>query len=408
MIKTKIFHFIIFLLILSSVIFSLNVNAEKNDYLNPKNIHITWENEPKSTIIVTWQTPFKLFYKPTVTYGKSINDYTNQLTGKSEICIAKNEITLVHNVELTDLDYNTNYHYKCGDPNFGWSSDYNFNTAPASNKEFTFVSYGDSRSGIDERLRVKDAIKTTNPAFILHSGDLINYGGSYNQWDIFFENMQDLISNSPLMPSIGNHDLLIPGKISPYFYKFFSLPNNERWYSFDYGNCHFVFLNSEERIMNIMSFSPQIRWLKNDLQEADENPEILWKFVVFHRPPYNSGTSHGNDTLIRKYWCPIFDEYNVDIVFNGHEHIYERTYPLLNNEITDFNTQSYQNPDGTIYVITGGAGAPLYNPAGGWWTVTQNKSLHFCKINIKSDNSLEVEVLTEKLELIDEFIILKN
>ncbi|MEL6346638.1 MAG: hypothetical protein AAFV53_26230 [Myxococcota bacterium] len=74
---------------------------------------------------------------------------------------------------------------------------------------------------------------------------------------------------------------------------------------------------------------------------------------MHHQPAYSACTRHGSNIDVREAWTPIFDRYGVDAVFAGHNHIYERSYPLNGGEAVSAG-------QGTTYIVTGGAGAPLY------------------------------------------------
>jgi 3',5'-cyclic AMP phosphodiesterase CpdA len=92
----------------------------------------------------------------------------------------------------------------------------------------------------------------------------------------------------------------------------------ERYYSFNHGKVHFIALDSN----NVSS--AQTAWLRSDLTAARANND-QWIFAFFHHPGYNSGTHHGREQSVYQNWCPVFEEFEVDAVFQGHEHIYERT-----------------------------------------------------------------------------------
>jgi hypothetical protein len=154
---------------------------------------------------------------------------------------------------------------------------------------------------------------------------------------------------------LGNHE-----NDSPYYFDVFHFPGNERWYSFDYGNVHFVALEIDWS----SSYAPgseQSQWLENDLAHTDQ----LWKVIFFHVPLYTSGP-HGYDpeiSQLREALEPLFTQYGVDLVFNGHDHDYERSVA-----------------NGVVHIVAGGGGAPLgfkakSNPASVYFTNTYHAVL---------------------------------
>ncbi len=285
-----------------------------------------------------------------------------------------NESEEWHEVRLDGLKPLTKYFYKVESDGIE-SPIYSFTTfgnSEEGSENFTFIVYGDSRGVWDNwgntRI-VAEAIEKEKPCFVINTGDMVKNGVKEEEWISFFQ-ASPFMHNSSLYPAVGNHDLPTSS-----FCKYFSLPNNEIYYSFDYGNAHFTILNSNT------PFSPsQFIWMLKDLQIKK-----TWKIVIFHHPPYSSG-HHGNNTLLR-LWIPFFKIANVDIVFNGHDHDYEHI-----------------KVGGIHYIVTGGGGAPLYKVEESKWTILSASSYHYCKISINS-SSLHFEALKPDGTLIESFDI---
>ncbi len=144
-------------------------------------------------------------------------------------------------------------------------------------------------------------------------------------------------------------------------------------FSYDYGNAHWTVLDANP-YMNWLD--PKLTaWLEKDLASAKG---ATWRFVAYHHPPFNSSDKHKDDQWMRLIQ-PILEKYKVNIVFNGHVHNYQRTYPLKfkptsgrgsNDHVEGtftldktFNGNTVTRPNGTLYLITGGGGAHLYDPA---------------------------------------------
>ncbi|HYR69248.1 MAG TPA: FlgD immunoglobulin-like domain containing protein, partial [Candidatus Dormibacteraeota bacterium] len=129
----------------------------------------------------------------------------------------------------------------------------------------------------------------------------------------------------------------------------------ERYYSLDYSNAHFVSI--EVTVENIAPDSAMLSWLASDLAATNKQ----WKIVFFHVPMYSNLGAHGDDATIAAALGPIFDKYGVDLVLQGHNHYYTRTYPIAAGAPVDqVQEPDYQNPKGTIYIVTGGGGRALY------------------------------------------------
>ncbi|MBC8141679.1 MAG: metallophosphoesterase [Armatimonadetes bacterium] len=147
-------------------------------------------------------------------------------------------------------------------------------------------------------------------------------------------------------------------------------------FSFDYGNAHFVVIDANY-YMNWQSPA-----LQSGLRKAiTANPQAKWRFVVFHVPPFHSSLTHNNEQWMRRL-SPIFEETGVDVVWSGHVHNYQRTFPLSfapqqasGNVVggdfsldTTWDGKTVTKPNGVIYVVTGAGGAALYQMKSGFQT----------------------------------------
>jgi acid phosphatase type 7 len=289
-------------------------------------------------VTVVWETATpgdsRVDYGPTAAYGSTLSDSTP---------IAHHALT------LTGLSPYTTTHYRVSTDGQPMESDSTFQTAATPTQTtFSFVAFGDTRTGDDAHRQVVSSILSLAPNFVLHTGDFVADGNDSAQWTEFFSIEHDLLRQSPLYGALGNHE----GNSQLYF-DAFHFPGNERWYSFDYGNVHFVALEIDGHA-DYSSGSPQVQWLKNDLAHTSQQ----WKVVFFHIPPYSSGSEHGSNLGVRAVMEPLFRQYGVDLVFNGHDHDYERSVA-----------------NGITYIVTGGGGAPLYakgqpEPASVYFTST--------------------------------------
>jgi predicted phosphodiesterase len=197
-------------------------------------------------------------------------------------------------------------------------------------------------------------IQGKSPSVVLGLGDY-SYASTADCWFTIINPI-----NGKMHISIGNHDDTSSALLNQYM-SHFGL--SRQYYSFDYGNAHFLALSTE-----MSSSSTQYDFAKADLQKASQNSNIHWIIVFFHKPIYTSPTTHSADTTMRAKYHPLFDQYNVDLVLYGHNHVYERSYPLKYNSAnpgspikTATNAKYYQNIDGTIFATVGTAGQSPYS-----------------------------------------------
>jgi len=260
--------------------------------------------------------------------------------------------------------------------------------------------YGDTQANPDIHSTIAAKIRQINPDLILHTGDLVSNGTKNQQWaDLFFEPLNNVIDHIPILTCLGNHE-----RNAPNYFNFFSLPNNESWYSFDYSNCHFIILDTNK---DYGKNSKQYKWLRDDLlqtntrknADSDKEEEVKWKFVFFHHPPYTSGR-HPSNLKVRELLTPLFRKHGVDIVFSGHNHLYERSYPI--------NSAGSQSDVAVTYVVSGGGGGNLYDfSPNNIWTASISKAHNFGVVNVDGEK-LDFKALDTDEQTLDKFTILKG
>lgn len=275
-----------------------------------------------------------------------------------------------YTANITGLLPDTAYVYRVGREG-AWSQPLSFTTA-ADTETFSFLYMGDVQAGYAEWGDVLTSVYQEYPVrFSLLGGDLTDKGADETEWGQFLDAATRAFSRIPVMPTIGNHD--------GYMYlKFFALSNNgpggfeQTVYSFDYGNAHFVVLDSNNNTNEGIK-----QWLKQDLQNTDKT----WKFAVFHHPAYQVFDDNKTiDDSIRANWIPILEQYNVDMVFVGHQHMYMRTYPIYQGEVQT-DPESY----GIIYVM-GNAGSKTYAGGGDFpYIAKEQTGSNYQVINIDGD-----------------------
>lgn len=209
---------------------------------------------------------------------------------------------------------------------------------------FRFGVIGDTATG-HIPAAIADRLVESGADLVIHTGDVVYPDGADDLYDEeFFGPMARWLALAPVLPALGNHDIHTD-RGAP-FLSNFVLPRNSatgesRFYSFRHGSALFVCLDVESSPFGYGS--AQYRWLVDTLAGSDSE----WKFVYFHEPPYSSGGANG---VVRLILSPVFERYGVDVVFCGHEHLYERTFP-----IRDFGFPGA----GVVYITEGGGGADL-------------------------------------------------
>jgi hypothetical protein len=229
-------------------------------------------------------------------------------------------------------------------------------------------------------------IQNKNPELVIANGDL-SYGKSADCW---FEIIQPL--KSKIKIAMGDHEYsdTSGGAIGIANQYLKPLNLEKTYYSFDINNVHVVVIDP---YIDYGSTSAQYKFIENDLKIASNNPNIDWIFAVESTPMYTSPSKHPADSTIRDIYHPLFDRYNVDLVFSSDNHNYQRTFPLKYNSnadssnplIVDNNKNNYKNNDkgdGVIYLITGTAGRSNYEIKEQASFVAKQDDEHFGFLNI--------------------------
>ena len=149
--------------------------------------------------------------------------------------------------------------------------------------------------------------------FVIMLGDNLYGGDAPADYANKFERPYKLLLDAgvPFYAALGNHD-----KPNERFYKSFNM-NGQQYYTYKKGNVRFFVLDSND--MN----PRQLAWLEKELQNSGSN----WSICYFHHPLYSSGAFHGSSTELRLVLEPLFVKYGVQVVFAGHDHVYERVKP---------------------------------------------------------------------------------
>lgn len=281
-----------------------------------------------------------------------------------------------HIVKITGLQPDTTYYYRIGDESYGFWSDVATITTADNSDSFTFFHVSDSQGGserhYDKWANLVDTAFTMYPdaSFLMHTGDHVDHGDNFKQWKWLFNSASEQLMSSVLMPTAGNHENHGEYALDDNFV-LSNVPEQDTtsgvYYSFDYNNAHFIVLNSNEDEDNGIS-QKQIEWMKADVNASDAR----WKFVMLHKAPYSNGSHYDDDDVIelRKTLSTLMPELGIDMVLQGHDHVYLRTDAMNNNEVVevyemsvDNNGKTYTakvNPDGTIYAIDGCSGVKYY------------------------------------------------
>lgn len=326
---------------------------------DPRQIHLGYGDAPPATsMAIVWRTDEDTT-ATTVRWGVSggaLDQETDGLTYRYYSGLAgTGDLIRLHEVHLCGLQPDTAYDYQVGgvgvDGTEVFSTVATFRTAPdlaaSPDAEVTIGYVGDGRGGYDVWTEIATRLQTYAPDLLVYTGDVVTIGQSQDEWDEFFAGAPELLREVPVVLAHGNHEVN-----AIHYYAQFAMPADEENFAFDFGPLHQVILNDSPVDSATMAGSTR-DFLDADLAAA-VTADAPWKVVTHHRSLYSSSTNHGSDTTLRALWAPVYDEHGVDLVVSGHDHIFERTHPIRGEVI------GTEPADGTIYIVSGGAGADLY------------------------------------------------
>ena len=276
--------------------------------------------------------------------------------------------TYIHEGTLTGLTPKTKYEYRVGYGSDRRSDWYPLETAGAS--VYDVLIYPDSQSGDYSQWEeiVKDsAHRNPRTALYISMGDLVDNGEQDYQWRTWLNSIRPLSANVPLATTLGNHEMYtLDWKMrEPYAYlNYFAVPPNgneifnRRYYSYDFGDAHYVVLDTQlyesnhddnHDVHHPDLYDVQVQWLRQDLT----NNTKKWTVVLMHRDPFQYAFDRPGASRAAGFdeegvlFMPIFDEFNVDLVLSAHLHSYRNRGHVRNFE---------RDASGPLYILTGIAG----------------------------------------------------
>jgi hypothetical protein len=370
------------------------------------------QSPTESTIVIKWRTSANTNSK--VRYGTDSINLSQTVT--------LNNSTKEHTVKLTNLASSTTYYYAVGNNTTNFttpSARYRFRTNPIPGSEVpTRVwAIGDFGKGNTEQVAVKNSYMqyddSSNTDVWIWLGDNVYNDGTDEEYQTkLFElnGFSDVFSWLPFWPSPGNHDyntvweesafLGIPYSNIPFedhqgpYYDMVHVPTQaeaggfpsqlELFYSFDFGDVHFLSLNSEvfDFAQTFEGIDRMKQWIEQDLQQNTRTFTIAY----FHQPPYSKGSHDSDDAFelvmkaMRERVVPLLEEYDIDLVICGHSHVFERSKLIHGHYGNSFSFEpstmlkdgsngnfeqgnAYRKdglsstPDGTVYVVCGNSGS---------------------------------------------------
>lgn len=367
------------------------------DAVDASNIRQVITADSTTSRTFMWQSDYAE-ENPVVEYRQAGDDDSlMQLPASSDAFSDDGVTTYIHTAAVTDLKPGTAYEYRvgAGDKRSSWQS---FHTAQGH--DFKALIFPDSQSS-DYSVWAATAQpawqRNQDAQFFINMGDLVDNGQDHYQWNAWFDVVGDMIARIPVVPLLGNHETYDKDwkvRMPEAYLHLFALPRIDRekyqnqFYSFDYGDVHFVVLNTQSQ--ELADFEPsldedEVAWFKEDMAKTTKK----WKIVLMHKDPLQYGFANRPQPREEGFlpegrlWMPLFDQYGVDAVLSAHLHTYRDRGHIRNFQ---------RDESGPLYLITGVAGNVQYP---GLWK--QHSLDEYVAPQPETDNYMTLEATDDSL-----------
>lgn len=367
------------------------------DAVDASNIRQVITADSTTSRTFMWQSDYAE-ENPVVEYRQAGDDDSlMQLPASSDAFSDDGVTTYIHTAAVSDLKPGTAYEYRvgAGDKRSSWQP---FHTAQGH--DFKALIFPDSQSS-DYSVWAATAQpawqRNQDAQFFINMGDLVDNGQDHYQWNAWFDVVGDMIARIPVVPLLGNHETYDKDwkvRMPEAYLHLFALPRIDRekyqnqFYSFDYGDVHFVVLNTQSQ--ELADFEPsldedEVAWFKEDMAKTTKK----WKIVLMHKDPLQYGFANRPQPREEGFspegrlWMPLFDQYGVDAVLSAHLHTYRDRGHIRNFQ---------RDESGPLYLITGVAGNVQYP---GLWK--QHSLDEYVAPQPETDNYMTLEATDDSL-----------
>ncbi|MBY5993667.1 BACON domain-containing protein [Ferrimonas balearica] len=393
----------------ASVTISLSVANDSDD---ARQLHLAWDQGP-DTITALWQTDndgtaSQLQYR--VSGTTSWQDAFGSVRHTTEEGI-------FHEVSFSGLSADTDYDYRVRIRPGVFSQVYQTRSAPAVGQSWDLIYFADTGLlGRDDGLGTGvqasiDAMNALDPDLLLPGGDLIYFNSDRRyetldrSIDAWFNQMVSMAPRIPMMPTWGNHEVLLGEDYDTWAARFATPSGWEgsRMYAFDVADVHFISVYGLRE--NDGMPDEALAWLTNHLADVADDG-YRWIVAYFHAAPFSDGSNHPSAKALRDQVGPIFEQYGVKLVLTSHDQSYERTFPLVdvpkNNTPTTTALDCYTRSEGVSWVKVSPAGK-LSNrnkdfsewnndPPPYWTAMRDNTAHHVGRVTFTADGEMQVEI----------------
>ncbi len=387
---------------------------------DPVALYLSWQNDPTTTMTIQWHTEGDTGLAE-LEYGPLGSDELSTVEPESHAMVFSDRI--IHTVEITGLEPESEHRFRLNNIVDGMNSSfYKFRTMPeTAYRPIRMVVGGDVLHQEAWMRQVNEEAMRFDPDFIAWGGDLAYSDGREDrverEYTFFRVMMETLIADDgrvvPVLMGIGNHEIRghyywghdrgrdsyedtdeYREEIAPYYYNLFAFPGHPGYGYLDFGDyMSLIFLDSDH---SGPVEGTQTEWLEEVLAERED---VTHLFPIYHVPSYPSVRNFdgGVSRNIREHWLPLFEETQVRVAFENHDHAYKRTVPIR---------QEAEDEDGIVFIGDGawGVGERQVHNARDTWYLERSESIrHLILVTIRNDFT-DIKMINREGQLIDHYI----
>ena len=342
----------------------------------PQQIHLQITDDA-SVMNVIWATE-----------GRSMGEVEWNGESSTSVDYCYNHDMAFHMASMTGLTPGEEVTYRVGSGG-DWSEEFTFTPIDSSAQHFEWISVGDHGDS-SEAMDVSEAIIADSKAqMVTIAGDISYADGEQTAWDDWFNFQQDSMTVVPWVTAVGNHENEPGYGFTPYEHRFDSdglVESEIFWYSRDVPGVHMVFMSTEH---DYQQGSTQYNWLEQDLSSVNRD---VTPFVIMygHKPMYSSNSYHGSEVELRDALEDLYVAYGVDLVIAGHDHFYERTWPVSGETVANNGKDDrFARGHAPIHLVIGIGGRSSYEeldePQPEWSAYRENNTYGWTRLVYDGD-----------------------
>jgi hypothetical protein len=407
--------------VLAVLVLFIIQSVSAQDTMDPLGMMLTWQRDPTTTMTIDWYTqdaaaPVVVNYR-----ARGASEWLQTRGDTRAFPFTDRHI---HRVELTGLQPDTEYEFRIE----GFNRIRLLRTMPDDvvERAVKFVAGGDIRHDVRWQEQTSRQAMKFEPDFVMWGGDLAYADGredrAYRWFELLNATMHTLVTPTgrsvPVLASNGNHEVRggyyrsndhelrrdFPAytqadgsraQIAPYYFALFAFPGQPGYGVMDFGNYLSVILLDSDHTNPIGG--QQADWLRSTLAARTNVPHV---FPIYHVGGFPSvrnpnGTTHRN---VREHWVPLFEQFNVRVVFENHDHVFKRTFPIRNGQISR---------DGVVYIGDGAWGTDTRELGRDHtehaWYLERAASQRHAIVGVLQGSHQQFLVVNELGEIIDEY-----